>query len=342
MIVFRADGNAIIGMGHIMRCISIANQAKKMGHDCLFIIASGDCERIISAAGHSVKVIDSDYLNWRDGELDFVFDYCIPDMMIVDSYYINTEFMVGLHDKCKKNETKLVYIDDRCLEAYECDVLINYNVFASNMDYGSLYGNNGIPKMLMGTKYVPLRDEFSEKKRMELSKFGKNILISTGGADSEHLTSALLQVASEYKDFDFHVVVGMMNEDRDILKAEALNCRNIFIYENVDNMSELMLSCDLAISAAGSTLYELCAMQTPTITYVLADNQVPAAEMFDDEGVILNCGDIRKLGKDELAKKLIKEAAALARDYSKRQDIYEKMIRYVDDGGARRILEEAL
>lgn len=38
-------------------------------------------------------------------------------------------------------------------------------------------------------------------------------------------------------------------------------------------MSELMQQCDMAVSAAGSTLYELCACGMPTITYVLADNQ---------------------------------------------------------------------
>lgn len=35
------------------------------------------------------------------------------------------------------------------------------------------------------------------------------------------------------------------------------------------------------ISAASSTLYELCAMQTPTITYIFADNQVLVAKGFE-------------------------------------------------------------
>lgn len=54
-----------------------------------------------------------------------------------------------------------------------------------------------------------------------------------------------------------------------------------------------MQKCDIAISAAGSTLYELCATGIPAITYTLADNQLIAAEQFDKQGIMLSAGDCR-------------------------------------------------
>ena len=58
-------------------------------------------------------------------------------------------------------------------------------------------------------------------------------------------------------------------------------------------MSDYMKKCDLAISAGGSTLYELCACGTPTIQYTLADNQLGAARAFSEQGLIPWAGDIR-------------------------------------------------
>ena len=118
--------------------------------------------------------------------------------------------------------------------------------------------------------------------------------------------------------------------------------KSIVVHENVKRMDELILSCDVAVSAAGSTLYELCATGTPTITYVLADNQIPAAKEFDARGIIKNCGDIRDMGNKALAKCLVDEVVSLAEDYNERKRISELMGTVVDGKGARRIVESVL
>ena len=49
MILFRADGNTKIGMGHIMRCLSIADTFRRNGKDCTFVLADISMQDIISA-----------------------------------------------------------------------------------------------------------------------------------------------------------------------------------------------------------------------------------------------------------------------------------------------------
>ena len=82
-----------------------------------------------------------------------------------------------------------------------------------------------------------------------------------------------------------------MNPRIDIIRGKILG--NAVLHINEHNMSALMQKCDIAISAAGSTLYELCATGIPAITYTLADNQLIAAEQFDKQGIMLSAGDCR-------------------------------------------------
>ena len=102
-----------------------------------------------------------------------------------------------------------------------------------------------------------------------------------------------------------------------------------------------MLSCDVAVSAAGFTLYELCAMQTPTITYILADNQIPGAEAFERHGILKCAGDYRIAG-DRLIEKMIDSAIQLAEDDEERKGITEKMRTMIADNGAQKILKDIL
>ena len=337
MIIFRADGNSQIGTGHIMRCLSIADAARESGEESLFIVSDEKCLKLIESRGHNCIVLDSDYLKMKSDELYPFIDTYKPSAIIVDSYYVVDEYMKALQIKCDK-DTKLVYIDDRCIYPYFCDVLINYNVFGNEQDYIKLYGSNKNVKFLIGIKYAPLRSEFQFCKRVQKSKSNK-ILISTGGADAEHFTIDLIEEAKKYSKYSFDIVVGMMNPDGDIINNKTAGIDNIVIRKNVKKMHELMISCDVAISASGSTLYELCATQTPTITYILADNQIPAAEEFNKRGLIKNCGDIRVKGKKIMAKEVIEEAIKLAENFELRKKIADKMSVLVDGKGASRIID---
>lgn len=342
MIVFRADGNSQIGMGHIMRCLSIANSAKELGQKCLFVVSTDGLQDLITSNGHQIIRIQSNCYDLKSQELDLILDEYNPSAVFVDSYYVSEEFFSELHEKCKKINCKLVYIDDRCETAFECDYLINYNIFSRDDLYEKVYSGKAKPMFLLGTQYAPLRKEFQNIACREDKTSVKNVFVSTGGADSEHFTRDLITEAIKEKNLMFHVVLGMMNLDKSQIEEMAEKAENIVIHENVKRMDELMLSCDIAISAAGSTLYELCATQTPCVTYVLADNQIPAAREFDSKGIIKNCGDIRKSGNIGLAQDTIREIKRLSEDAFERSRVSKCMKTVVDGLGAKRIVEEVL
>ena len=79
---------------------------------------------------------------------------------------------------------------------------------------------------------------------------------------------------------NYHVICGNFNAHEKELEKKANKFVNINLYKNVSNMAEIMKKCDLAISAAGSTLYELASLSIPSIVFSFADNQKKATEAF--------------------------------------------------------------
>ncbi len=355
MIFFRADGNSKIGAGHVMRCLSIACEALKTKEQIIFYTASADFSTRITENHIKNIVIESDFM---DMESELVFfkkeiDKFKPKYIFVDSYYVTKKYLSEILNCCHKYGGKLVYLDDIMLFAYPCDYLINYNIFGPDMEkrYIKLYLDEGIsedssdfPKMLLGLYYLPLREEFANIPPRVFNN-NKNILVSTGGADTEHVALEIARVVSEsskqeLREYIFHILIGAKNRDKVKIEEIAHKCDSIQTHYNVKNMVDLMLSCDLAISAAGSTLYELCATQTPTITYVVADNQILMAKTFCEKGIMDYIGDIRKKERCLMIEKLILRAIELGDDFNYRREISKRQGCLIKKGSVNNIICE--
>lgn len=346
-LIFRCDGNSFIGSGHVMRCLSIADAAKKMGEHCLFVTADESFSEIIKSKGYENYVLDSDYRKLIQ-ELDIflnIIKIFRPKKIFVDSYFVEPVYLNTLWKSAKAIGCRLVYIDDVIKFAYKCDVLVNYNIYGPDKeeDYKKIYKKHGIdlPRLLLGTRYAPLRAEFQKLPLRVIRRQAKHILISTGGADPDHMgigfAEAILHNFEQLRFFQFHFIIGSMNKDAEKMKKLTVSAPNIALYFNVSDMSALMNEMDIAVSAAGSTLYELCATQTPALTYILADNQILGAEGFSRRGIIYNIGDVRNSSPFDLAGRIISETVELVEDYDRRKAIASKMRNVVDGEGAGRI-----
>lgn len=347
--IFRCDGNPSIGSGHVMRCLSIAEAAMEAGLHCLFVTADRTFTQLIEAKGHSNLALATDY-RAMDHELPLILPALRtyqPIALFADSYFVTPSYLDALHQTVREIGGELVYIDDVLKFAYPCDVLLNYNIYGPDKKeaYQTLYqsGNMSLPMLLLGTAYAPLRSEFQQLPACTVRRQAENILISTGGSDTEHmalgLVQAIMQGGEELQIYQFHFVIGAMNEDADKIRALAAPASNITLHFQVTDMCTLMRQADVAISAAGSTLYELCAAQTPTVTYVLADNQIPGADGFVRHGVMSCAGDVRASSPRELAGRLLGEAMKLAIDYDRRMLVSANMGKVADGNGARHIVE---
>lgn len=308
MVYIRVDANQKVGIGHVMRCLSIAVEMQRLMEDVVFLIADECTKKMITAYGFSVICLDGQWDN-MESELNALLELIIEQdvhQLLIDSYYVTEYYLNVLHQY-----VRLIYIDDIAAFPYPVDLLINYNIFANKKKYQKLYGDTDRkPEFLLGCEYVPLRAEFRDiyqKKNVghewndcdknSINSKIKKILITSGGTDNNNVLSSLLCQLKEkewFNTIECHVVIGEFYLFKSKLLQQWSDCPNVFLYENVSNMSTYMSMCDIAVTAGGSTVYELCACGVPAVMYTLADNQFGIAHEFDSIGLIHWCGDIRK------------------------------------------------
>ena len=329
MSLIRADANEKIGAGHVMRCLSIASAFAQAGHEVKFVTADHRADDLIQSRGFERICLDSEWTHMEGEEIDRVVRLYRPDLLLVDSYSVTELYLSSLSES-----VTLAYMDDMNDSVWNLDYLINYNIFGPLMDY-SRYKETRT-KLILGPTYAPLRDEFKNIPRHEI-KDVKNVIVSAGGADPEGITEKLIEnVCDNLKDITFHFIVGALNPRLKKIIALADEHKNVILHINEKNMSDLMEFCDIAISSAGSTPYELCACGVPTIAYTLADNQLVAAEEFERQGVMIFAGDCRN-NKNFIAI-MNEHLHSLVSDKEKRSQISVRMRSLVDGFGSERLI----
>lgn len=337
MIYIRTDANPNIGMGHIMRCLSIADAFHSVGLNSTFILADDGAEPLVTDRGYQAVILHSDYKQMEDELSHWDFQTIkATDYIIIDSYFISDYYLRQL--KRKVINGKLVYIDDLAAFPYPVDILVNYNAYSTELDYTLLYttASVDIPQLILSPIYAPLKSMFKGvSKKVQPGKV-ENVLISTGGSDLLHLALSIVKAKPE--NYSYHVLIGALNSDKE--EIEKLAGDNIVLHENVTDMKALIECVDIAVSAAGSTLYEICACGVPVITYVLADNQILGAKAFSNLGLAVNLGDMRT--EELLAERILTAVEELSNDYEKRCSVGIRMQEMIDGFGADRMVKEIL
>lgn len=356
----RTDGNEKIATGHLMRCLSIARACAERKKNVVFLTADTQSETLLRErfafpSEFEIRCLHSDYQDMEE-ELP-VLKGIIQNShasaghafqkngswILVDSYYVTASYLEAL-----KEWGRVAYLDDLVSFPYPVDCIINYDMPENRKP--DCY--NIATRCLLGSAYTPLRMQF-QNVSYSVRQDVKHILISTGGTDPFQVTEKLLDHIMPYSqkktepnplsdsalfECDYHIITSRLNPRFDKLTNISRQYPNIHIYENVQDMAGLMVQCDLAVSAGGTTLYELCAVGVPTISFAMADNQLSAVQTFASSGTIPYAGDIR-MDMDEVLDVICRFLDAMAADYSKRLEFSDRMRSYVDGHGASRIAE---
>lgn len=349
MVVIRADANSKIGMGHVMRCLSVADALVKRGEEVLFVTADDMPVPLLTKKGVPYRVLHTDYAD-MEAELPELWEVLrelpqgpgVPEaalpqrntFILVDSYYVTEKYLAAL-----KKRITTIYMDDIYAFSYPVDMLINYNIYGEEMGYekDAAFADT---KLLLGTEYVPLREEFLAGEQQRTAA-NCGILITTGGSDSFNLAGQLLAEAMKYdalKEKEYHVVSGSLNPHIGELQALVEKHGNIHIHCNVTNMAELMAKSEIALSAGGSTLYELCAIGVPVIAFSFAENQERLVQTFVKRGIVRYGGNYRTDG-NKMIQNTIAGLETLLEDENLRTEYREKARTLVDGKGADRIAE---
>ena len=338
----RADGNEEIASGHLMRTLSIAFELRKRGAGVQYILANETSlawlrrmEKLHGEDGEKLPaaVLELPYGN-PDAELPLLKKMLRrekeqPDLILVDSYAASSAWMGEL----RGFGVPVACIDDEMRTDLPADLVVNYDPNAEEQIEERLASQNTAAvmigagredgKYLLGPSYAPLRAQFEDLTPM-VRQQERRIFISTGGTDPYKAAGTLEQLT---KGLGLEAVVMAPG------------------YPPITQAAKAMQSCDLAISAAGTTLYELCAAGVPTLCYSMADNQEIFAKAMERAGTVSYLGDIRtNRGIEPETERILHwvEERRNPSGYAVRCAEARRMHQFTDGKGAGRIAEAIL
>ncbi len=335
-LLIRADVGPRIGTGHLMRCLALGQAWKSIGGQVAFACGTlpGVLQNRLTKEGFALFSIANAACDGTDArETCEIATAFAPDWVVLDGYRFNDAYQSRL----RSVEGRLLVVDDFGHGRHEAaDAVLNQNAYATHLSYPHLKAD----RLLLGSKYLLLRTEFSENlldsEDKHIVNSVKRILVTFGGADPENVTLQTLKVLDSFgkSNLVVDVVIGASYQHTEELrvfkKSTTLNLR---LHRNVDRMSSLMSKVDLAISAGGSTCYELARFGIPTAVISIAENQKPIAKSLDEKGVAICCGHYLDFDGSRLAKTL----RQIFGDAEKRRSMSRCAKRLVDGNGSSRI-----
>ncbi|MGL1934873.1 MAG: UDP-2,4-diacetamido-2,4,6-trideoxy-beta-L-altropyranose hydrolase [Fibrobacterales bacterium] len=277
VVVIRADESTQIGSGHVMRCIALGIALLKHKCTVYFIGNIQNSGLVLKIKKSGIHFIHQEeiYPHTQDiNDFNHLAESLNIDWIVLDGYHFDSSYQKSL----MQGQSQLCVIDDNHhLEQYFCNMILNQNSHASTITY-KCHKN---VQQLLGNSYVLLRPEFLEYQKKTLSVNNQlNILITLGGSDPSNATQTILEVLNTIPQSNFTATI-VCGPGYTFLSQLETFCTSIsFPYTikvNTQNMPELIDTADVAITAAGSTVWELGFMKKPMLLIVTAENQLRVA-----------------------------------------------------------------
>lgn len=295
-VVFRVDSSTVIGTGHVMRCLTLAEELRGRCKEIVFICRElpGNMMEQIATGGFRVFSLQSgaEIDQWQadaEGTCNILLQRQLkPDWLVVDNYRLDKQWEFILRPLVKR----IMVIDDLADRGHDCDLLLDQNYYQMESRYQQLVPKNC--RQLLGPKYALLRREFKAAQQALRERDGsvKRLLVFYGGSDSTNETAKALEAINMLNrpDIVVDVVVGVANPKKKRIKEICSKMVNTRFYCQVENIAELMAEADLSLGAGGTATWERCYLGLPALVTIVAENQRETVEALAEDGVVWNLG----------------------------------------------------
>lgn len=358
MILFRVNVAPSVGLGHLMRCRTLAAELIRRGERC--------------------TLFGPDPARWRIEGDEALFDEWVegppgaadpdPKKPFVD---VEADARAFVAMAQRLGVTVAVMDDYRISEPYQLILregglrwLMQYD--ASNKPFyhgdfvvnGSPYETPGGLKpfirnpdavLLLGPEYSVLRPAFADAPLQPVERPLRRVFVSFGGGDDKGAVRMTLDaLADAHADLEFVVMSGLGNPNNAALKAwvEDGHSQRVSLHINPPDVPGLMASCDLAITGGGTMTSEAAYCGLPMLLMALADNQIHQCQGWENRGGAIYLGryePANALGGGEVSGEQIAEVfAALKADDARRIEMSRAGRHMVDGNGVQRLADHIL
>ena len=358
-ISIRVDSSRKIGSGHVMRCLTLAEELREFGVTVEFITRDhlGNINEHIKNKDFKVNLLPNSttnqqqnligYEQWVGVKPDIDADETIQivkdkkvDWLIIDHYALDHNW----EERLRAYTKKIMVIDDMANRHHSCDLLFDQTYGRKEVDYKKLVPTNC--KLLLGSENALVYPDFSKLRQQALQRRERhhainNILISMGSMDEENITPRVLDAVALLKWKTVPKVTIVLTSGAAHLQNLRDNLAKysfpIDLLTDVTNMSELMLESDLAIGAGGTTSWERCCLALPTILIILSENQKLIGENLANVGATIT------LQKGSKMEEGIKQSIeTLIQNKNKYMAMCHNSAKVCDGNGAKRTVEQMM
>ena len=300
-----------VGLGHTVRCLALASKLRTdNARDVRFLLSSRARERqIVRRERFSVGHLEP--RSTLSDQAAYVVDLDAPPASWPFGF-ISAPIV-------------LAAIDDRGLIRRGVDIVVNQNVNANRNQYGPSVTT------LVGPRFALLRREFelARLRTRKVRETGRRVVVTLGGSDPVGGTAGVLEALAAAR-FDMVAVVGP--NFRHNVRPPNRSAARIRVVRNPRRMASLFQWADVAISAGGSTLYELAACGTPAITMSENTAQEEHGKSLQELGVVEYVGSADHVGDE-----LLSITADLLQDRRRRREMSRSGRNLVDGHGTERV-----
>jgi UDP-2,4-diacetamido-2,4,6-trideoxy-beta-L-altropyranose hydrolase len=298
-LLFRADGNATIGLGHLVRLLALADQLRDLAPSTFLVREPTTAvAQLLTAEGWAVQSLPLDQ-PWL-AEADRLAQHVLKptDVLVLDGYHFEADYQRRL----RASGCGVVYIDDLLAWPVVADLLINHSPGVVAADYHIAADT----RFLLGPAFSLLRRPFLESATVPQAPMPvASALVCFGGADPLRLTIRTLHALQALPQLRrLGVLLGGAFGDTAALEQLATQTlgAHTTIYRNVNAgaLVELLRAYDLAVVPASTVLIEALVLGRPALTGYYADNQRALATYVHTHQQAFSIGNFADLSDADL------------------------------------------
>jgi len=335
-LLIRADASVAIGTGHVMRCLALAQAWQGSGGKAVFAMADPSpwvCERLRS---EGMEIV---HLEARPGSLDDARQVVnlarqrAGCWIVVDGYHFDSNYQRSI----KEAQVGLLFVDDAGKAGPYCaDIVLNQNLHANEEMYSQREAHT---QLLTGTPYIMLRRDFTAAPERDhpINSVARRLLVSMGGSDPDNITAKAVEMLQtmEIPGWEAIAVLGQNSTHfaslSDTIRGAGLP---IQLVQNAD-MAELMHWADVAVTAGGTTIWELAFMGVPAVAMTRGEHERMLLQSAAHQGIAIDVGPFQAVAPRDLGKVV----ASLAFDEARRLKMSKAGRAFVDGLGAARVVD---
>ena len=332
-VIIRCDGGTHIGMGHVARCLALANMLREY-FDVSFVLQETEesVYQWITQQGFQYSTIS----RMTDYEMDCSHllsavkaKITNTSIVVLDGYHFTTTYQQSLqHNGCK-----VVAIDDLHSWHHTADAIINHAPDVAP----STYDCEAHTRLMLGLDYALLRPEIlSASRSARVVKKAERFLISMGAADESNRTEFFARLlAVHFPQARVMLLMSSLNPHYASIQELAKIHPQITICLNLNTreLTDALTHTDVVICPASTISIEACAMGCSLITGYTAPNQFGILNGLSKHGAARSLGAFQSLTESEA----LDHIRAFTEDFDAREKQLKQQRTLIDGRSDRRL-----